>query len=128
MNSSSRASIDKIKMSTIGAVMRYEKIENARSIAIAIREQRQQQQEAVEGKLLANEMGLPELRKMVDDWKGDMISLQKLEMVVLMKEKECNKTRKLVAEARDMWGSTTLRKTIVTWQKLVTWQVAAYCA
>lgn len=108
--------------------MRYEKIEHARSIAIAIRARRQQQQETVEGKLLSNERGLTELRKMVNDWKGDKISLQKLERVVLMKEKECDKTRKLVAEARDMWGSTTLRKKTVTWQKPVTRRVAAHCA
>jgi hypothetical protein len=93
-------------MSAIGAVMRSEKIENARSIAISIREQRRQQQEALEGKLLAKEMGLTELRKLVDAWKGEEISLQELEAVVLMKEKECNKTRKLVAEARNTRGST----------------------
>jgi hypothetical protein len=93
-------------MSAIGAAMRHKKIENARSIVIAAREQRQQQQEALEGKLLASEMGLTELRKLVDAWKGDTISLRKLEAVVLMKEVECNKARKLVAEARKKWGST----------------------
>jgi hypothetical protein len=93
-------------MSASGAAMRHDKIENARSIVIAAREQRRQQQEALEGKLLANEMGLTELRKLVDAWKGDKISLQKLETVVLMKEKECNKARKLVAKARNKWGST----------------------
>jgi hypothetical protein len=93
-------------MSAIGAAMRHNKIENARSIVIAVREQRRRQQEALGGKLLANEMGLTELRKLVDAWKGDKISLQKLETVVLMKEVECNKARKLVAEARNKWGST----------------------
>jgi hypothetical protein len=81
------------------------KIENARSVVIAVREQRRQHQEAVEGKLLANEMGLTELRKMIDTWKGEEILLQQLEAVVLVKEKECKKTRKLVAEASDQWGS-----------------------
>jgi hypothetical protein len=93
-------------MSAIGAAMRHDKIEKARSIVIAAREQGRQQQEALEGKLLANEMGLTELRKLVDAWKGDKISLQKLETVVLMKEVECSKARKLVAEARNKWGST----------------------
>jgi hypothetical protein len=122
MNSSFRP--DKINTSAIGAAMRYEKIDNALSVAIAIREQRQQNQEAhsasatmqtallkrLEGKLRANEMGLTELRKMVDDaWKGETVSclgegdnhaLQKLETVILMKEDECYKARKIIAEIR----------------------------
>jgi hypothetical protein len=110
MNSSRRTATEKIQMSAIGAVMRFEKIESARSVATTVREQRQQEQEAVEGKLLANEMGLTELRKMADDWKGEDISLQQLEAVVLMKEKECKRTRKLVAEAsnRNTWGSLSV--------------------
>jgi choline kinase len=110
MNSSRRPAADKIQMSAIGAVMRFEKIESARSAATTVREQRQQEQETVEGKLLANEMGLTELRKMVDDWEGEDIPLHQLEAVVLMKEKECKKARKLVAEAstRNTWGSTSV--------------------
>jgi hypothetical protein len=105
MNSLSSTTTDEIQMSAIGANMRSEKIERARCVAAAIREQRQQQQQALEGKHLANEGGLTELRKMVDAWKGDKILLQKLEAVVLMKKKECKKTRKLVAEAINEWGS-----------------------
>jgi hypothetical protein len=125
MNSSRRTPTDsKIQMSAIGAVMRLEKIASARSIATAIREQRQQQQEAVEGKLLANEMGLTELRKMVDDWEGENFSLQQLEAVVLIKEKECKKTRRLVAETRNTWGSTSAKSK----EESVTRRVAALCA
>jgi hypothetical protein len=133
MDSSFRT--DKINMSAIGAAMRYEKIENALSVAIAIREQRQQNQEAaysasattmqtallkrLEGKLLANKMGLTELRKMVDDaWKGETVScseegdnstLQKLGTVILMKEDECYKARKIIAEIR---GNTKKRSVV----------------
>jgi hypothetical protein len=86
--------------------MRSEKIESARSITTAIRQQRQQQHETLEAKLLANEMGLTELRKIADTWKGEEITLHKLEGVVLMKEKECERTRKLVAgETFNRWGS-----------------------
>jgi hypothetical protein len=110
--------------------MRYDKIEDALSIAIAIREQRQQQQqeapsassihtalvERLEGKLLASEMGLSELRKLVDAaWKGETVSyqggdsypLQKLEAVILTKEDECCKARKIVAEVRNKPGRTS---------------------
>jgi hypothetical protein len=135
MNSSSRT--DKISINAIGAAMRHDKIEIARSTVIAIREQRQQQQETpsssamekLEAQLLANEMELTELRKLVHAWKGgvpvsqllsnlgckpekisclerDNFMLQKLEAVVLMKEVECNKARKLVAEARNKRAST----------------------
>jgi hypothetical protein len=124
MNSSKRTPTDKIQMSAIGAVMRSDKIENARCVATAIREQRQQHQESVERKLLANEMGLAELRKMVYNWKGEEFSLQQLEVVVLMKEKECKKTRKFVAEARNQWGSTSSKSK----KKSVTRRVAAHCA
>jgi hypothetical protein len=106
MNSLSTTTTDEIKM---GAAIRSEKIERACCIAAAIREQRQQRQEALEGKLLANERGLNELRKLVDDWKGEESVLQKLEAVVLMKEKECEKTRKQVAETFNRWGSTRPR-------------------
>jgi hypothetical protein len=106
IHSSSRTPADKIQMSAIGAVARYDKIENARSAVIAVREQRRPLQESLERRLLANEMGLIELRKIVDAWKGDDISLQKFEAVVAMKAKDCNKTRKLVAEANNKWGST----------------------
>ena len=101
MNSLSPTAADEIKT---GAVVRSEKIERACSIATAIRNQRRQQQEALEGKLLANERGLNELRKMVDNWKGEKSLLEKLEAVVLMKEKECENTRKLVAETFNRWG------------------------
>jgi hypothetical protein len=123
MNLSSRAA-DKNGMSAIGADMRSEKIENARSAVIAIREQRFQHQEAMEGKLLANEMGLTELRKLVATWKGEAILLGKLEAVVLMKEKECKKTRKLVGEAINGWGSTSAKSK----EKSVARRVAAHCA
>jgi hypothetical protein len=102
MNSLSSTVKDEIKM---GAAIRSEKIERARNIATAIRQQRQQQQETLEAKLLANERGLTELRKLVDTWNGEEITLRKLEAVVLMKEKECEKTRKLVAETFNRWGS-----------------------
>jgi hypothetical protein len=109
INSSSRTPTDKIHMSAIGAVMRYDKIEKARSVVIAVREKHRPVQESLERKLQAHEMGLLELRKIVDAWKGDTISLQKFEAVVVMKEKECDETRKLVAEARDKWGSAPRR-------------------
>lgn len=94
---------DEIRM---GAVIRSEKIERACRIATATREQRQQQQQVLEGKLQANERGLTELRKLVDNWKGGEESvLQKLEAVVLMKEKECDITRKQVADTFIRGGS-----------------------
>jgi hypothetical protein len=109
------------------------------------REKRQQKQEASpasqilqnalvarsKAKLLANEMELTELRKMIDAGKGGVPAavspmllqlgcksenisrlggenylLQKLEAVVSKKEDECHKARKLVAEARKQRGST----------------------
>jgi hypothetical protein len=157
MSSSSRT--DKISISAIGATMRHDKIETARSTVIAIREQRRQQQEAIrkqrqqkqetpssstaiqaallerlEGQLLANEMELTELRKLVHAWKGgvpvsqllsslgckpektsclgrDNSMLQKLEAIVLMKEVECNKARQLVAEARNKRDLMQLKAT-----------------
>jgi hypothetical protein len=120
-----RTASDKIQMGAIGAVMRLEKIESARSLATTVREQRQQQQEAVEGRLLAHERGLTELRKMVDDWKGEDVSLQQLEVVVLMKEKECKKTRKLVAEGKNAWGRTSVSKSK---KSTGTRRIAAHCA
>lgn len=137
MYSSSRTPTEKIKTSAIGAAMRLEKIQIARSIATAAREQRQQQQQVLERKLLANEMGLTELRNMIDDWKGDKISLQKLALVAMMKEKECIKTRKLVADTRNKWGSTALPKKLLLKTTLpktklpettVARRVAAHCA
>jgi hypothetical protein len=89
----------------LGAGIRSEKIERARCIATAIREERQHRQDALEGKLLANERGLKELRKMVDAWKGEESVLQKLEAVVLMKEKECEQSREQVAETYNRWSS-----------------------
>jgi hypothetical protein len=124
MNPSSRT--DKINTIAIGAAMRCEKIDSALSVAIAIREQRQQKQEAhsatkrtallrrLVGKLLAKERGLVELRKMVEDAsckKGD----HKLEAVILMKEDECYKARKIIAEVRNK-------------KKSVVRQVSATCA
>jgi hypothetical protein len=60
------------------------------------------------GKLLAKERGLVELRKMVEDAsckKGD----QKLEALILMKEDECNKARKIIAEVRNKKKSVARR-------------------
>jgi hypothetical protein len=112
-------------MSAIGAVMRFDKIENALSVAASIREQRRQQQEALDGKLLANEMGLTELRKLADSCKGEEI-FEELEAVVLMKEKECKQTRKLVAEAINEWGisSSKNKKDSTTQRAAVTQRVA----
>jgi hypothetical protein len=124
MNLSRRTATERIQMSAIGAVVRLEKIESARFVATAIREQRQKQQEAVEGKLQANERGLKELRKMVNDWKGKDIPLQELEAVLLMQEKECKKSRKSVAEARNTRGRTSVKSK----KTAETRQVAAYCA
>lgn len=102
MNSLSTTAKDEIKT---GADIRSEKIEKACNIATAIREQRRHQQEALEAKLLANERGLTELRKLVDTWKGEDITLHTLEAVVLMKKKECEKTRQQVEETFNRWGS-----------------------
>jgi hypothetical protein len=119
----------------IGTVMRNEKIENARSIADAVRQQRQQQPatrstpdmknallETLEAKLLTNEMDCTELRKLAEARKrgipvslaslnlgcdpeqgsclGDSYLLKKLEALVLVKEEECAKARKLVVGGR----------------------------
>lgn len=92
----------------MGAIIRSEKIKKARSISIAIHEHRKQQQEVLEHRLNAHEMGLTELRNMVNDWKGDTVSLRRLETVILMKEKECSSTRKLV-EASFRWESSSLQ-------------------
>jgi hypothetical protein len=86
--------------------MRYDKIEEARSAVIAECEKRRPLQDSLERKLLANEMELIALRRIVETWKGSAISLQKFEAAVVMKEKKCDKSRMLVAEARDKWGST----------------------
>jgi hypothetical protein len=102
MNSLSTTANDVIKT---GAAIRSEKIEKACNIATAIREQRRQQQEALEAKLVANERGLTELRKLVDNWEGEDITLHTLEAVVLMKKKECEKTRQQVEETYNRWGS-----------------------
>jgi hypothetical protein len=78
---------DKINRGSVGALMRNEKIENARSIASTIREQRQQEHrtaaptstrsimqkallERLEEKLLANATEFTELKRLVDAWKG----------------------------------------------------------
>jgi hypothetical protein len=76
---------DKINHDSFGALMRYDKIENARSSTI--REQRQQEHQTValtstksimrnallerlEAKLLDNTMEFTELERLVDAWKG----------------------------------------------------------
>jgi hypothetical protein len=78
---------DKINHGSVGALMRNEKIENARSIASTIREQRQQEHQTIaltfstsvmqnallerlEEKLLANAIEFTELKRLVDAWKG----------------------------------------------------------
>jgi hypothetical protein len=77
---------DKINHGSVGALMRNEKIENARSIASTIREQRQHEHqtapmsttsvmqnallERLEEKLLANAIEFTELKRLVDAWKG----------------------------------------------------------
>jgi hypothetical protein len=119
---------------SVGAAMRNEKIANARSIAIAVQQQRQQNTataisimqnallERLEAKLLKNEIECTELRKLVEARKrgvpvslaslhlgfeqekdlflGDSYLLKKLEAVVLLKEEECKKARRLSNEAR----------------------------
>jgi hypothetical protein len=73
-------------MISVGAVMRNDTIERARSIASAIREQQQQQKQQhtarpasdmhhallkrLEAKLLANELECTELQEVADAWKG----------------------------------------------------------
>lgn len=69
-------------------------------------------------------MGLTKLREMIDDWRGEKIPLQKLKGVVLMKAKECDKTRRLLAEARNQWGSAASKRM----KNAVTLRVIAPCA
>jgi hypothetical protein len=91
---------DGISVVAIGAVMRSEKIDNAQSIASAIRRQRQEQQaptptsspasssimrkallERLETKLLANELECTELRKLTEARKrGIPVSLASLDL------------------------------------------------
>jgi hypothetical protein len=119
---------------SVGAAMRNEKIASARSIAIAVQQQRQQKTasgisimqnallERLEAKLLKNEIECTELRKLVEARKrgvpvslaslhlgfeqendvslGDSYLLKKLEAVVVLKEEECKKARRLSNEAR----------------------------
>jgi hypothetical protein len=116
-----------------GAAIRSEKIANARSIAIAVQQQRQDKTastssiiqnallERLEAKLLKNEIECTELRKLAEARKrgipvslaslhlgfeeekdsslGDAYLLKKLEAVVLLKEEECTKARRLLVEA-----------------------------
>jgi hypothetical protein len=81
-------------------------MEKARSAVIAVRDQRQPLQASLERRLLDNEKGLIELQKIVNTWKEDDISFQKIEAVVARKEKECKESRKLVAEANNKWESS----------------------
>jgi hypothetical protein len=81
-------------------------MDKARSAVIAVHDQRQPLQASLERRLLDNEKGLIELRKIVNTWKEDDISFQKFEAVVVMKEKECKEIRKLVAEANNKWESS----------------------
>jgi hypothetical protein len=93
----------------IGTVMRNEKIENARSIADAVRQQRQEQQaptppspssspsvmrkallERLEAKLLANEMECTELRKLTEARKrGIPVSLASLNLGCDLEQDSC---------------------------------------
>jgi hypothetical protein len=116
----------------IGTVMRNEKIENARSIASAIGEQRQQKAatsslmhnalvERLEAKLLTNEMECTELRKLAEaNKRGIPVSLASLKLGFqpekdscvgynfLLKEEACTNVRRLLtcARKRDTHGDT----------------------
>jgi hypothetical protein len=111
---------------SIGATLRNEKIEKARSIANAAYQERQRQQttaadptcimqnalaERLEAKLLATEKECTDLRKLAEEGKRalpvslsllnleDILIQNKLELLLVSKENECTKVRKLLAEA-----------------------------
>jgi hypothetical protein len=117
----------------VGAALRNEKIENARSIASAARHQRQQNiatssnmhnalLERLEAKLLANDTECTELRMLVEFRRqgcpislsvlnldilpeksssvGDMQLLEKVEALLLAREKEGTNVRRLLVQAR----------------------------
>jgi hypothetical protein len=140
INSPSLSTNEIVSFSAIANARRYEKTENVSSLVDSIREKRRPQPETSpaspilqnalaersKAKLLANEMELIELRKLLDARKGEVPGpavspiliqlgykpegenqlLQKLEALVVKKEGECDKARKLVAEARKKRGST----------------------
>jgi hypothetical protein len=112
----------------VGAALRNEKIENARSAANAARQRRQQDTanssnmhnallERLEAKLIADEMECTELRELVKAQRpvipvgrsvqpiespsmGDIQLLEKLEALLLTREKECTKVRRLLVKAK----------------------------
>jgi hypothetical protein len=112
----------------VGAALRNEKIENARSVASAARQQRQQNAvkssnmhnallERLEAKLLVDEMECTELRELVEARRpglpvslsfqpinspsiGETQLLEKLEALLLTREKECTKVRRLLVQAK----------------------------
>jgi hypothetical protein len=139
VNSSSKKTVDSSSEKTVdscsekddiglGAALRNEKIENARSAARAARQQRQQNAvkssnmqsallERLEAKLLVDEMECTELRELVEARRpgipvslsiqpinspsiGDTQLLKKLEALLLTREKECTKVRRLLAQAK----------------------------
>jgi hypothetical protein len=110
----------------VGAALRNEKIENARSAANAARQQRQKDTanssnmhnalvERLEAKLLAHEMECTELRELVKARRPLPVYLslqpteppsvedfqlrEKLETLLLVREKECTKVRRLLVKA-----------------------------
>jgi hypothetical protein len=123
----------------VGAALRNEKIENARSIASAARQQRQQNAdkssnmhnallERLEAKILVDEMECTELRELVEARKpgiavslsvqpiklpsvGDTHLLEKLEALLLTREKECTKVRRLLVQAKKRGESQTQKGT-----------------
>lgn len=112
----------------VGAALRNEKIESARSAACAARQQRQQNTvnsskmhnsllERLEAKLLADETECTELRELVEFRRSgipvslsvqpkdspsvlDIQLLGKLEALLLEREKECTKVRRLLVQAK----------------------------